>query len=73
MRPGLAAEAGDGLAVDADEPPGLADAVALGDVVEDRDGLLVGEVRAEERSALAFGEAGLAGTAAEQAPGLRPR
>jgi len=31
---------GDGLAVDADEPAGLADAIALGDVVEDRDGLL---------------------------------
>jgi hypothetical protein len=40
MGPGLAAVAGDGLAIDADEPAGLADAVALGEVMEDRDGHL---------------------------------
>jgi hypothetical protein len=33
--PGLLAVADDGLPVDAHQPPGLADAVALGDVVED--------------------------------------
>src|SRR5438309_705198 len=70
MGPGLAAVAGDGLAIDADEPSGLADAIALGDVMEDRDGLLGRQVGAEERRALALGEAGLAGAAAEHAAGL---
>jgi len=70
MAPGLAAVAGNGLAVDADEPPGLADAVALGDVSEDRDRLLRRQVGAEERGALALGEASLADAAAEQSAGL---
>jgi hypothetical protein len=35
MGPGLLAVAGDGLPVHAHEPAGLADAVALGDVLED--------------------------------------
>ncbi len=70
MDPGLAAVAGDGLAVDADEPPGLADAVTLGDVMEERDGLLRRQVGAEERRAFAFGESGLAGPASEHASGL---
>jgi hypothetical protein len=70
MGPGLAAVAGDGLPVDADEPPGLADAVALGDVMEDRDGLLREQVQAEQRGALAFREAGLASPASEHAASL---
>src|SRR4051794_39177938 len=70
MGPGLPAVAGDGLPIDADEPAGLADAVALGDVVEDRGGLLRWEVGAEERGALALGEASLAGSAAEHAAGF---
>jgi hypothetical protein len=70
MGPGLAAIAGDGLSIDADEPARLSDAVALGDVMEDRDGLLRRQVRAEERGALSLGEAGLAGPAAEHAAGL---
>lgn len=70
MGPGLAAVAGDGLPIDADEPARLADAVALGDVVEDRDGLLRWEVGAEQRGTLALGESGLAGPAAEHAAGL---
>jgi hypothetical protein len=67
---GLAAVASDGLPIDADEPSGLADAVALGDVLEDRDGLLRRQVGAEERGALAFGESVLAGPTAEHATGL---
>jgi len=70
MGPGLAAVAGDGLPVDADEPAGLADAVALGDVMKDRDGLLRRQVRSEEWRALALGESGLASPAAEHASGL---
>jgi hypothetical protein len=70
MSPGLAAVAGDGLPVDADEPARRSDAVALGDVMEDRDGLLRRQVGAEERGALALGEAGLAGPAAEPAAGF---
>jgi hypothetical protein len=70
MGPGLPAVAGDGLPIDADEPAGLADAIALGDVMEDREGLLRRQVGAEERGALAFGEAGLAGPAAEHPLGL---
>jgi len=50
--------------------PVFADAVALGDVVEDRDGLLRRQVRAEQRGALSFGEAGLAGPASEHAAGF---
>jgi hypothetical protein len=43
-----------------------ADTVALGDVLEDRDGLLLREMRAD----LALGEAVLARPAAEHAAGL---
>src|SRR5262245_35783057 len=70
MGSGLAAVAGDGLPIHADEPSGLADTVALGDVMEDRDGLLRRQVGAEQRGAFALGEAGLAGPAAEHAAGL---
>jgi hypothetical protein len=57
----------DGIAMDADEAFGLTDAVALGEVMEHRAGLLVGESAIEQRRALALGEAGLAGVAVEQA------
>ena len=67
--PGLAAQAGD-VSRSTAEPAGLADAVALGDVVEDRVDLLRREPGAEERSPLALGESGLAGAAAEHPPGL---
>jgi len=53
--------------MDADEAFGLADAVALGQVMEHGAGRLVGESAIEQRSALALGEAGLAGVAVEQA------
>jgi hypothetical protein len=64
---GPAGQAGDGVAVDADEATGLPGAVALGEVVQHRAGLALGEVRAEQRSALALGEAIPAGLAVEEA------
>ena len=67
MLAGPAGPPGDGVAMDADEPAGLPGAVALGEVVEHRAGLVVREMRAEERGALAFGEAVFAGVAVEQA------
>jgi hypothetical protein len=57
----------DGIAMDADEPPGLADAAALVEVGEHGAGRLVGEPAVEQGRALALGEAGLAGVAVEQA------
>jgi hypothetical protein len=71
MGPGLAAVAGDGLPIHADEPAGLSDAVALGDVVEDRDVLIRRQSGAEEGCPLSLGESGLAGPAAEHAASLR--
>jgi hypothetical protein len=56
----------DGVAVDADQSPGLARAVAFGQVPEHRDRRLGCQVGAEERRALAFGEAGLARLAVEE-------
>jgi hypothetical protein len=56
----------DGVAMDPDEAFGLADAIALGEVMEHGAGLLVGEPAIEQRRALALGEAGLAGVAIEQ-------
>lgn len=56
-----------GVAMNADEPLGLADPIALDQMREDRDGLLGGQVRVEQGSALAFGEASLAGVAVKQA------
>jgi hypothetical protein len=64
---GHACQPHDGVAVDADEPLGLADAVALDQMREDRDGLLGRQMRMGQSGALAFGEAGLAGAAEEQA------
>ena len=63
--PGGTGESDDGVAVDADESPGEADATALAEVIEHRVGLLLGQVAAVERRALPFGEAGAAGVAVE--------
>ena len=65
---GLEAEADDGVLVDADQAAGLADAAAVGQVPQDRDGLVAGQAGVEQGRALALGEAGLAGAAAEQPP-----
>jgi hypothetical protein len=65
--PGHAAQPHDGVAVDADEAFGLADAAALDQVLEDRDGLLRRQAGVEQRGALAFGESGVARLAVEQA------
>jgi hypothetical protein len=65
MSSGGAGEAEHGVAVDADEAPGLADAAAFGQVVQDRDGDGLGEVAAVQRGALALREAGAAGVAVE--------
>jgi hypothetical protein len=67
---GASGVVGGGVLGDADEPPGLPDAAAVGEVGEDIEGLLVGEFAAEEGSALAFGEAVLAGAAVEEPPVL---
>jgi hypothetical protein len=64
---GAGAEAGDGVAVDADEAAGLADADALGDVGQDRGRGVGGEAGVEQGGAFAFGEAGPAGATAKQA------
>src|SRR5512135_3753214 len=58
--------AGDRVPMHAHEPLGLADAVALGDVVQDRGDGLLGQAGAEQRGALALGEASLARVAVEQ-------
>jgi hypothetical protein len=67
MVAGLARVAGHGVAVDARQSLGLADAAALGDVLQDRLGLLAGQVGMEQRGALALGEAAPARPTAEEA------
>ena len=67
MVAGAEGVADDGVLADADQAAGLADADAFLEVGQDRGGLVVGQAAAEERGALALGEAGLAGLAAEQA------
>jgi len=67
---GQPAQSADRVAVHLAEPPGLADAAPLGDVLQDRLHLLGGESRPEEDRALAFGEAGLTCAATEHAAGL---
>jgi len=64
---GLAGIAGHGVAVDAHEAFGLADAASLGEVLQDGGGLLLGQMRTEQRGALAFGETIAAGAASEEA------
>jgi hypothetical protein len=48
----------DGIGMDVDQPCGLEDATALGDVVEDREDLVLGQMGAIQRCALAFGAVG---------------
>ena len=57
----------DGVLVDPDQPGGLADATALGEMLEDRQDLLVREFGVEQRRALELGEPGLTCVAVEQA------
>jgi hypothetical protein len=64
---GQAAQAADGAAIHPAEPAGLADATPLGDVLQDRFGLLRRQSRVEQGSALPLGEAALAGAAPEHA------
>jgi len=69
---GGAAVAADGIGMDLDQPRRLEDATALGDVLEDRGELILGQVGAVQRGPLALGEPVAAGAAIEQAilPGL---
>src|SRR5512135_2875523 len=67
---GQPAVAAHGVAVPPAEPPGLADAAALGDVLQDGFDRLGGEPGTEKRGAPTLGEAGLAGAAAEHPAGL---
>ena len=59
------------VAVHADQPRGGPDPVAVGEVLDQVEGLVRGQSGAEQRGALALGEAGLAGAAVEQADLLR--
>jgi hypothetical protein len=52
--------------MDPGEPLGLADAVAFGQVLQDGEGLLGGELGAEEGRPLVLGEAGLAGATVQE-------
>jgi hypothetical protein len=67
MLASAAAVADDGVLVDFDQAAGLADTTAFGEVFEDGEGLILGEAAVEEGSAFAFGEAGFAGGATEEA------
>jgi hypothetical protein len=67
MFSGSAGQAGDGVAVDADEAAGLPGAVSLSEVIEHRTSLVLREVRAKKGSAFALGEAVFAGPAIKQA------
>jgi hypothetical protein len=64
---GPQAVADDGVLIDADEAAGLADAAALGEVVQDGDGLVLAQARAEQGGAFPLGEACLTSTAGEHA------
>jgi len=65
MVPGPLAVADHGVLIDADQPPGLAHATALDEVVQDGLDFREGQAGVKQRGALAFGEANLAGTAGE--------
>jgi len=70
MLAGDPAVAGDRVGSDVAEPTGLPHAAALGDVLQHRHDLLRRETGVEQGRPLAFGEAGLAGAAAEHPPRL---
>src|SRR5262245_1811107 len=63
---GAAGQAGDRVLADAGEACGLADAAAIGEVGQDSQGRVVGQLAAEQRRALTLGEAGLTGLAVQQ-------
>ena len=63
MLAGQASVTDHGVAVHLHQPSGGSNAVAFGEVLEDRDGLLLGQLRAEQGCSLAFGETVLAGAA----------
>ena len=63
-------QADDRIGVDVDQASGLPDAAALGEVLEDGAGLLLGQMGVEQGRALALGEAVFAGVAVEQADGI---
>ena len=65
--PSDSAQAADSAAIHVAKSAGLADAAPLGDVIQDRFGLLRWQPRVEERRPLSLGKAGLAGAATEHA------
>jgi hypothetical protein len=67
---GQGSQADDGVLVDADQAGGLADAAALGQVVQDGEGLVLGETAVEQGGAGPLGEAVLATAAGEDAAWL---
>jgi hypothetical protein len=66
MLAGSEAIANHGVFADADQTAGLANAHTFGDVLQDIDDLMFGKPGIEQRRALAFGEAILAGAAIQQ-------
>jgi hypothetical protein len=56
--------------VHTDQPRGGPHAVAIGQMSDQVDGLVLGQARGEQRSPLPLGEAGLAGAAVELLTGL---
>jgi hypothetical protein len=67
VRAGLDGVADDGVFIDAGQAGGLADAAPLSEVLEDGQGLGVGQARAEQGGAGPLGEAPLAGATDEHA------
>jgi hypothetical protein len=67
MLSGDAGQSDDGVGIDPDQASGGADATALIQVLEDGEGLLLGEMGVEQGRALSLREAALAGVAVEQA------
>jgi hypothetical protein len=67
MGAGVEGIADDGVLIDPDQACGLADATAFVEVLEDGQGLGVGQAGAEQGGALALGKAALAGATSEQA------
>ena len=66
MLAGQSRQADDRIGVDVDQASGLPDATALGEVLEDGAGFLLGKVGVKQGRALALGEAVFAGVAVEQ-------
>lgn len=70
--PGQSAQTHHRVAVNANQPLGLADAAALVEVGQDTQGSLVIQAGVEQRRALAFGETLFAGLAVKEATLLGP-